>query len=236
MELAPGGFEEITAFEVLEHVQDLPQTMKNFLDLLQDGGRLILSVPYELSRGAWQDPTHLRGFNENSWIYYTEWAWYLGWRNERFELEDLTYILSPQGKEQVRRGKTIEQLTSLPRAIDRLRVILRKRPSTAAEVREYDEQFRAIYQGPSRGWSLFEEGVNEWLRAVQLEPPISPRLWRSLKLKLFVCTRVYWFYKVLNWLGLDRGRKNICEKRSVRLSAARFSWILIKAINNARHP
>jgi hypothetical protein len=76
---SPGMFERIRAFEMLEHVADVPQTMKNFLDLLCDGGELLLTVPYDLSLGAWQDPTHRHAFNENSWLYYTEWSWYLGW-------------------------------------------------------------------------------------------------------------------------------------------------------------
>ena len=35
---------------------------------------------------AWQDPTHVRALNRNSWLYYTDWFWYLGWLEHRFVL------------------------------------------------------------------------------------------------------------------------------------------------------
>ena len=108
--LMPGCFERITAFEVLEHVSDLPQTMRNFLDLLSDGGELELSVPYELSCGAWQDPTHIRAFNENSWLYYTNWAWYMGWKDTRFELKALDYTLSSHGERLKEEGASLEEI------------------------------------------------------------------------------------------------------------------------------
>ena len=81
--LAPSYFDEIQAHDVLEHVPDLVQLMTNCLNLLRDGGVMRIIVPYDLSYGAWQDPTHVRAFNENSWLYYTDWFWYLGWRDWR---------------------------------------------------------------------------------------------------------------------------------------------------------
>jgi hypothetical protein len=54
-------------------VRDLPQLMGNFLNLLVEEGELEIVVPYDLSLGAWQDPTHVRAFNENSWRYYCDW-------------------------------------------------------------------------------------------------------------------------------------------------------------------
>lgn len=41
---------------------------------------------------AWQDPTHVRALNENSWTYYTDWFWYLGWYEHRFEIASSTYL------------------------------------------------------------------------------------------------------------------------------------------------
>jgi hypothetical protein len=90
--LQAGCVEKIYANNVLEHVQDLPCLMTNLLTLLTDGGELKLEVPYEKSITAWQDPTHVRALNENSWLYYTGWFWYLGWFNHRFEMESLTWL------------------------------------------------------------------------------------------------------------------------------------------------
>ena len=90
--LEAGCVEKIYANNVLEHVPDLPCLMTNLLTLLTDGGDLEIEVPYEKSITAWQDPTHVRALNENSWLYYTGWFWYLGWFNHRFEMKSLTWL------------------------------------------------------------------------------------------------------------------------------------------------
>jgi hypothetical protein len=84
--LEEGSIERINANNVLEHVTDLVGLMGNCLRLLKLGGEFVIEVPYERSPTAWQDPTHVRAMNENSWIYYTSWFWYLGWYEHRFEL------------------------------------------------------------------------------------------------------------------------------------------------------
>jgi hypothetical protein len=30
--------------------------------------------------------------NENSWLYYTQWFWYLGWFEHRFEIDTSCYL------------------------------------------------------------------------------------------------------------------------------------------------
>ncbi len=119
-------FDEIRAIHVLEHVSDLVTVMESFLRLLRVGGILSIEVPYELSYGAWQDPTHVRAMNERSWLYYTDWFWYLGWREHRFTLVELQYVLSEYGDELTASGTKPEQLNRIPRAIDVMRVKLQK--------------------------------------------------------------------------------------------------------------
>ena len=85
-------FELIYADNVLEHVSNLTQLVENCLRLLNVGGRLEVIVPYERSSGAWQNPTHVRAMNENSWSYYCEWSWYLGWENHNFYLESIAFL------------------------------------------------------------------------------------------------------------------------------------------------
>jgi len=63
--------------------------MKSCLDLLKVGGIFEINVPYDLSLGAWQDQTHVRAFNENSWLYYTDWFWDMGWTEARFTSDKL---------------------------------------------------------------------------------------------------------------------------------------------------
>lgn len=82
----------IYANNVLEHVPDLPCLMTNLLALLKEDGILEVEVPYEKSITAWQDPTHLRAMNKNSWLYYTGWFWYLGWLDYRFEIVHFEWL------------------------------------------------------------------------------------------------------------------------------------------------
>jgi len=90
--LEAGSLERVYANNVLEHVPDLPMLMGNALQLLQDGGEFEIEVPYEKATTAWQDPTHLRALNENSWLYYTDWFWYLGWFERRFEIATFHWL------------------------------------------------------------------------------------------------------------------------------------------------
>jgi len=92
VELDAGQAEVIVANNVLEHVADLPRLMTQTLQLLREGGKLVIEVPYEHSPTAWQDPTHVRAMNENSWIYYCDWFWYLGWFEHRFQVEQSCYL------------------------------------------------------------------------------------------------------------------------------------------------
>ena len=153
--LNPGSFTRITAFELLEHVRDLTTLMRNFLDLLCDDGELHISVPYDLSYGAWQDPTHVRTFNERSWLYYSNWAWYLGWRDARFAVTSLTYTMNEEiSAPLVAQGMTQAELLRVPRAVDGINVVLRKRKTTPADQEEHDFQTRSFYRGAVSEWSV----------------------------------------------------------------------------------
>lgn len=151
--LQPGYFLKIRAFDVLEHVADLPATMRNFLDLLRVGGELELMVPYDLSLGAWQDPTHVRGFNENSWMYYAEDSWRLGWRDHCFDAVFVDYVLSELGTALKDGGAPLEELIRTPRAVDSLHVVLRKRKKTPEEHETFDLKTRTFYSGAAGEWS-----------------------------------------------------------------------------------
>lgn len=116
-----GMFSEIIANDVLEHIPDLVAAMTNCKDLLCKGGEFHIHVPYDLSLGAWQDPTHVRAFNENSWLYYTDWHWYLGWK-DKFTMQTLELELSEYGETLPKD----DNLIRTPRAIDAMRVVLIK--------------------------------------------------------------------------------------------------------------
>ena len=114
-----GMFDQIIANDVLEHIPDLVKAMTNCKDLLRDGGEFHIHVPYDLSFGAWQDPTHVRAFNERSWLYYTDWHWYLNWQ-DRFYMKELVFNANPDME------VPAEALPYTPRAVDSMSVILVK--------------------------------------------------------------------------------------------------------------
>ena len=131
-------FERIIANDVLEHIPDLVCAMGNALTLLKPGGEFHISVPYDLSLGAWQDPTHVRAFNENSWLYYTDWFWYLNWSEARFDLVKSSVNLSPFGQQMAaQQNVNLSVLMRTPRAVDSLQVVLRKRYLTESEQQQY---------------------------------------------------------------------------------------------------
>lgn len=120
-----GMFSEIIANDVLEHIPDLVTAMTNCKDLLGKDGEMHIHVPYDLSLGAWQDPTHVRAFNENSWLYYTDWHWYLGWE-DKFKMVELGFELSPYGEQLLEEKVPKEFVLRTPRAVDAMQVILQK--------------------------------------------------------------------------------------------------------------
>jgi hypothetical protein len=131
--LENNSFDEIIANDSLEHIPSLMTAMTSCLRLLKVGGLFRISVPYDLSWGAWQDPTHVRAFNERSWLYYTDWFWYMGWTEARFDLAQFDLSLSPVGEALKQQHMKGEDLVRHPRAVDQMRVVLRKRLLTDAE-------------------------------------------------------------------------------------------------------
>ena len=120
IELREGGIDRVVANNVLQHVSNLPGLMTRLLALLRVGGELEVEVPCEGSLSAWQDPDHKRAMNENSWTYYTDWFWHLGWLEHRFALEQLEWLDLQHAK------STREQAAFM-------RVVLRKVETTAGE-------------------------------------------------------------------------------------------------------
>ena len=61
----------INASHIIEHLRDPLKTMREIYRVLCDGGWVFIQVPSTDGRGAWQDPTHVSYWNENSFWYYT---------------------------------------------------------------------------------------------------------------------------------------------------------------------
>lgn len=71
--------DEVRASDFIEHLPDKMRTMNEIYRVLKPGGIADIFVPSTDGRGAFQDPTHVSFWNENSFSYYTT-----GLNNEMF--------------------------------------------------------------------------------------------------------------------------------------------------------
>lgn len=61
----------IRAHDIFEHLKDKEHVMSEAFRVLEDGGMLMIQVPSTDGRGAFQDPTHISYWNENTIWYWT---------------------------------------------------------------------------------------------------------------------------------------------------------------------
>jgi O-antigen biosynthesis protein len=64
----------IVANDVLEHLRDKLHAIREIYRVLAPGGYFLSRTPSTDGRGAFQDPTHVAYYNENSFWYYTNAA------------------------------------------------------------------------------------------------------------------------------------------------------------------
>lgn len=78
----------VRAHDFLEHIADKQFMMSEIYRVLVDGGMALISVPSTDGRGAFQDPTHISYWNENSFWYWTrkELAQYI--RNDSVKFQE----------------------------------------------------------------------------------------------------------------------------------------------------
>lgn len=62
----------IRAVDFIEHVKNGVLLFNEFYRVLAPGGYLVTRTPSTDGRGAFQDPTHVAFYNQNSFWYYTE--------------------------------------------------------------------------------------------------------------------------------------------------------------------
>jgi SAM-dependent methyltransferase len=60
----------VMASHVLEHIRKLVPLMREIHRIVKPGGFLFAITPHASSDDAWEDPTHVRAFTEQSWIYW----------------------------------------------------------------------------------------------------------------------------------------------------------------------
>jgi len=61
---------EVYAKQTLEHIHNIILVMNEIWRVCKDGVMVYITVPHSETPQAWQDPTHVRAFNEYSWGYF----------------------------------------------------------------------------------------------------------------------------------------------------------------------
>ncbi len=131
--LRAGGFRRILAPWVPARARDLVGLMTTCLALLAEDGALELLVPYDLSHGAWADPANVRAFNEHAFTAFSDGHAAIGWTEARFVLQSLEFAFTRLGERLEAEGATVDAILRTPRAVDAMRVVLRKRTLSVAE-------------------------------------------------------------------------------------------------------
>ena len=131
--LPAGGFRRILAPWVPARARDLVGLMTTCLALLAKDGALELLGPYDLSHGAWADPANVRAINEHAFTAFTDGHAASGWTGARFVLQSLEFAFTRLGERLEAEGATVDAILRTPRAVDAMRVVLRKRTLSDAE-------------------------------------------------------------------------------------------------------
>jgi predicted SAM-dependent methyltransferase len=92
-------FNEILAMDILEHLDDFVKSMEELHRILKPGGTVTIRVPYWNHSCAYIDPTHKRGFHEQTFHFFDVNSNYFKDRDyyskARFKTIDEALILVP---------------------------------------------------------------------------------------------------------------------------------------------
>lgn len=93
--LPENHFEEVHAYDVLEHLDDIVGTMEEVHRICRPNAKVILTVPHYSCANAFTDPTHRHYFGAQSFNYFTgenEFAFY---SSKRFRKSSTAIIFFP---------------------------------------------------------------------------------------------------------------------------------------------
>ncbi len=219
IELADGSFQLISLPEgVLASVKDPDALMSRCLELLAEGGRLIVTVPYDLSLEA---AGFSRAFNERSFHRYgPRPAPDLGWSEAAFELKEMSFILSDYGLALAGRGLDLERLKTRPRAVARLRAVLVKRALSPEDKTALAAAGRGIYTGVQGLWLSFADIKEEEIDRVRQPHIPGPWALRLALARLMFRRLRYRFMALAHWgrheRYEDKMKKTEAESRRLK--------------------
>lgn len=65
-------FDEIVAYNILEHVDNMLKTMEELHRILKQGGKLDIITPHYNGPMAWGNPEHRRGYGHDTFFYFVK--------------------------------------------------------------------------------------------------------------------------------------------------------------------
>lgn len=131
-------FHKIIAKNFFQRVDCFQISLTNCLDLLQEGGTLSITVPFDLSDKAWANVDDKRAFNEKTWEKIVDDWWQYGWKTHRFELISTNFSISNEYGIKVLAENNHDWQVTLknPRAVDWINIVLRKKILSSKDKKE----------------------------------------------------------------------------------------------------
>lgn len=68
--------DEYVGIDLIEHIKNPLKLMERLWECAKPGARCRFELPYGSSDDAWEDPTHVRPYFLNSWIYFAQPTYY----------------------------------------------------------------------------------------------------------------------------------------------------------------
>jgi hypothetical protein len=142
---------EIVGIDLIEHIPNHLALMEWLWSVVADGATCTFLLPYGSSDDAWEDPTHVRPFFLNSWIYYaqpTYWRADYGYRGD-WQVESIVLEVRASQYAGVDPQEIAQDLMSIRNVVLRQEVTLRA-------VKPAREPKRELMQSPSVNFRIVE--------------------------------------------------------------------------------
>jgi SAM-dependent methyltransferase len=111
---------------LLEHISDTLSLMQELHRIAKPGARLVARLPYGSSSDAWEDPTHVRPYFENSFVYFEQPAYSraeYGYQGD-WDIEKIVLVL-PKSLHGIDSDAMLNRIASLRNQVTEMIVFLK---------------------------------------------------------------------------------------------------------------
>jgi len=141
-------FEEIVGIDLIEHVSNALGLMEELHRIAKPDAVCTFALPYGSSDDAWEDPTHVRPYFLNSWMYFAQPTYYradYGYRGDWQPAQIVLDVVCTGTVEEVH-----DQVMTLRNMVTRQVVELRAVKPARPPERELWEQPKILFNPPRR--------------------------------------------------------------------------------------